>query len=60
MSAALELEDSPSIRYHLGLALIEGGNRDEGADLLRKALEGGEFAEAEQARQELAKVEGSS
>ena len=56
---ALELRpESPSIQYHLGLALIEGGDKDQGADLLRKAISGDGFPEAEQARQELARLEG--
>jgi tetratricopeptide (TPR) repeat protein len=56
---ALELRpESPSIQYHLGLALIEGGDKDQGAELLRKAISGDGFPEAEQARQELARLEG--
>jgi tetratricopeptide (TPR) repeat protein len=55
---ALELRpQAQSIQFHLGLALIKGGDEQAGADLLRTAIEGDAFPEADQARQALARVE---
>jgi tetratricopeptide (TPR) repeat protein len=45
-------------RYHLGLTLAKKGDRDAALAALRGALESGPFPEADQARTELAKLEG--
>jgi Flp pilus assembly protein TadD len=47
----------PTIRYHLGLALAQAGDRERALATLREALDAGPFAEAEAARQELARLQ---
>ncbi len=47
----------PTIRYHLGLALAQTGDRERALATLREALDAGPFAEAEAARQELARLQ---
>lgn len=47
----------PTIRYHLGLALLQAGDRERARDELRRAIENGPFADAEAARQELARLQ---
>jgi tetratricopeptide (TPR) repeat protein len=47
-------------RYHLGLALAQKGRREDALAALRAALESGPFPEAEEARTELAKLEGGA
>lgn len=49
--------DYPSARYHLGLALARLGDRDGAREAFEAALAGGAFPEAEQARQELGKLD---
>ena len=60
--AALELDpDSQSTQYHLALAIAKRGapgDKDEAQVLLKKALETGAFAEQDQAKTELANLEG--
>jgi len=51
--------DSPTIRYHLGKALIQAGQAQSGREHIQRALEAGAFPEAEEARQELARLEQS-
>ena len=48
--------DSPSIRYRLGVALARSGDTERARDELQTALEGGAFAEVEDARRELAQL----
>ena len=56
---ALEVQPHyATARYHLGLALARKGQRDEALAALRGALESGPFPEADEARTELAKLEG--
>lgn len=55
---AVELRpDSASAQYRLGLALVAVGDADGARDALRLALEAGDFAEAERAQAELARLE---
>ena len=49
--------DSPTIRYHLGLALGKMGDNERARETLRKAIEGGPFPESEAAKSELARLE---
>lgn len=54
--AAQARSDSPSIRYRLGVALARSGDTARAKDELETALEGGAFAEIEDARRELAQL----
>jgi tetratricopeptide (TPR) repeat protein len=57
------LETNPkyaTARYHLGLALAQKGRREDALVALRGALESGPFPEAEDARTELARLEGGA
>ncbi|CAG0971322.1 hypothetical protein MYXO_01319 [Myxococcaceae bacterium] len=47
----------PTIRYHLGLALAQSGDRDRAMATLREALALGPFPDAEAAKQEIARLE---
>lgn len=47
---------SPSIRYHLGVALLEAGDTQPAREMLESSLNLGNFAEADQAREALAKL----
>jgi tetratricopeptide (TPR) repeat protein len=49
--------ESPSIRYHLGVALGRQGERQRAIETLRQAMEAGSFAEAEDAKSEIARLE---
>jgi len=51
--------DDPSIRYRLGVSLSRAGDDEQALAALREALTAESFPEAEAARQELAKLEGS-
>jgi len=52
-------EDSPSLQYHLGLALARQGKTSDAVAALRKAVEADSFPEVEAARTELARLEQS-
>ena len=54
--AVAKKPESPSIRYHLGLALARQGERGRAETALREALDAGPFPEAEAARSELARL----
>lgn len=47
----------PTIRYHLGLALAQSGNRERAVTTLREAIDSGPFPEAEAAAQEIARLQ---
>lgn len=49
--------ESPAIRYHLGVALGRQGERQRAIELLRQAVEADSFAEAEDAKSEIARLE---
>ena len=49
--------ESQSTRYHLGVALGRKGERQRAIEMLRQALEAGSFAEAEDAKSEIALLE---
>jgi len=49
--------DSPSVRYHLGIALARQGEHQRAQATLQQALADGPFPEADAARSELAKLE---
>jgi len=55
--AVAKRPNSPSIRYHLGIALGRQGQKQQAADTLRQALETGPFPEADAAKSELARLE---
>jgi tetratricopeptide (TPR) repeat protein len=58
---ALALQpDYATARYHLGLALAKQGDRNAARDAFQQALEHQPFPEAEQARTELAKLDGGA
>ncbi len=48
---------SQSIRYHLGVALGRQGEHQRAIEMLRQAVEAGSFAEAEEARNEISRLE---
>lgn len=48
--------DSPTIRYHLGMALRASGDEARAKEMLKAALDLGAFPESEQARAELARL----
>ncbi len=50
--------DSPSIGYHLGIALNQAGDKPRARERFQAALATGAFPEAEAARRELAQLEG--
>lgn len=50
--------DSPSIEYHLGIALNQAGDKPRARERFQAALATGAFPEAEAARRELAQLEG--
>jgi predicted Zn-dependent protease len=61
LSKAIERRPSyATAQYHLGLALVQKGDKDGARSALRAALGAGEFPEADQARAELAKLESSA
>ena len=47
---------SPSIRYHLALALSDAGEDARARELLQSALDAGAFPEFEEARQKLEQI----
>jgi len=49
--------DSPSIHYRLGTALSQSGNIERAREMLNRALDAGNFPEAEAARRQLAQLE---
>jgi len=51
--------ESASIAYRLGLALAEVGQTDRARSLLEQALASGAFPESEEAREQLARLDGS-
>ena len=54
LERAAELDpNSPSIRYHLALALSEAGHDARAREMLQSALDAGAFPEFEEARQKL-------
>jgi tetratricopeptide (TPR) repeat protein len=54
--AVAERPDSPSMRYHLGLALSRSGDAERARDEFEAALEAGAFPESEDTRRELAQL----
>ncbi|MBW2390671.1 MAG: tetratricopeptide repeat protein, partial [Deltaproteobacteria bacterium] len=57
---ALELRpDSASIRYRLGVALLKAGSGQQARTALERAIGGGSFPELDDAKAELARLEGS-
>ena len=50
--------DSPSMRYRLAVALAQAGNPQRAREMFQTALATGAFPEAEDARRELAQLEG--
>jgi putative PEP-CTERM system TPR-repeat lipoprotein len=48
--AATLLPDNPTVKFHLALAYKESGDRGAAVAMLQKALDTGEFAEKQQAR----------
>jgi tetratricopeptide (TPR) repeat protein len=50
--------DSPSIRYRLGVALSQAGDKQRAREAFQTALGTGSFPEADDARRELAQLEG--
>ncbi len=48
---------SPSIRYRLGTALSQSGDKDRAREMLTSALAAGAFPEADAARRELAQLD---
>jgi tetratricopeptide (TPR) repeat protein len=58
LEKSLELApNSPSVRYHLALALAANGDPEQAQRLLQEALDTGEFPESDAARSELARLE---
>jgi tetratricopeptide (TPR) repeat protein len=51
--------DSPSIRYRLGIALSQTGDKARAREMFEKALATGAFPEAEAARRDLAQLGGT-
>ena len=49
-------ESSPTAHYHLAIALERTGNTERAREMLEKALAGGDFPEANAARQQLAEL----
>jgi tetratricopeptide (TPR) repeat protein len=47
----------PTMRYHLGLALAQAGNKDRAVATLREAIDSGPFPDAEAAQKEIARLE---
>jgi Tfp pilus assembly protein PilF len=50
---------SPTVHYHLAMALGRSGNTERARKMLKRALAGGDFPEAEAARQQLAELDPS-
>ena len=50
---------SPTVHYHLATALSRSGNTQRAREMLKRALAGGDFPEAEAARQQLADLDPS-
>ncbi len=50
--------DSPSMRYRLGIALQKSGDKQRAREMFQTALATGTFPEAEDARRELAQLQG--
>ena len=50
---------APTIHYHLATALGRSGNTERAREMLKRALAGGDFPEAEAARQQLAELDPS-
>jgi tetratricopeptide (TPR) repeat protein len=50
---------SPTVHYHLAIALGRTGNTERAREMLKRALAGGDFPEAEAARQQLAELDPS-
>ncbi len=50
---------SPTVHYHLATALSRSGNTERARKMLKRALAGGDFPEAEAARQQLADLDPS-
>jgi tetratricopeptide (TPR) repeat protein len=56
LARSLQLQSDPSVRYRLGLALDAVGRSDEALDAFREALAGGSFPEADEAREQIARL----
>ncbi len=50
---------SPTVHYHLAIALSRSGKTHRAREMLKRALAGGDFPEAEAARQQLAELDPS-
>jgi predicted Zn-dependent protease len=50
---------SPTVHYHFAIALIRSENTQRAREILKRALAGGDFPEAEAARQQLAELDPS-
>jgi tetratricopeptide (TPR) repeat protein len=50
---------SPTVHYHFAIALIKSKNTERAREMLKRALAGGDFPEAEAARQQLAELDPS-
>jgi tetratricopeptide (TPR) repeat protein len=50
---------SPAIHYHFAIALIRSENTERAREMLKRALAGGDFPEAEAARRQLAELDPS-
>jgi len=50
---------SPTVHYHYAIALIKSKNTERAREMLKRALAGGDFPEAEVARQQLAELDPS-
>jgi uncharacterized protein HemY len=50
--------DSPSMRYRLAIALNQAGDKQRAREMFQTALATGAFPEADEARRELAQLEG--
>lgn len=56
--AARDDPDDPTIRYHLGMALVRHGQGARALEELKAAVDSGGFTELESARLEIARLEG--
>jgi len=54
--AVADPESSPTVQYHLAMALSQSGNTERAREMLRRALAGGAFPELEAARKQLAEL----
>jgi hypothetical protein len=51
---------TPTVHYHLAIALRRSGETERAREILKRTLAGGDFPEAEAARQQLAELDRSS